>query len=172
MSKIAVIVDDWFEDLEYFKPVGAFSVAGHQIVNIGLKQGKIVEGKNEKKKVDIDRSVDDVKVDDFDALFIPGGYSPDKLRAHKEPVDFVKKFVESNKPVFFICHGAQLLITADVLKNRNITGWKSISKDIKNAGANFIDEEVVEDKNLISSRSPRDLSSFIEKSLEKLEETG
>lgn len=170
MSKIAVLLDDWFEDVEYFKPVGAFSVAGHNIINVGLRTGKIVEGKKEKKKVDIDRSVDEVNVDDFDALFIPGGYSPDKLRAHKEPVEFVKKFVESKKPVFFICHGAQLLITADVLKNRNVTGWKSISKDIQNAGANFIDKEVVEDGNLISSRSPRDLTSFIDKSLKKLKE--
>ena len=170
MSKIVVLVDDWFEDVEYFKPVGAFSVAGHKIVNVGLRKGKVVEGKKEKKKVDIDRSVDDVKVDDFDALFIPGGYSPDKLRAHKKPVEFVKKFVKSKKPVFFICHGAQLLITADVLKNRKVTGWKSISKDIKNAGANFIDDEVVEDENLVSSRSPSDLTAFIDKSLEKLEE--
>lgn len=170
MSKIAVILDDWFEDSEYFKPVGAFSTAGHKVVNVGLKKGKIVKGKKEDKQVDIDRSVDEVSVNDFDALLIPGGYSPDKLRAHKKPVEFVKKFVQSGKPVFAICHAPQILISADVLRDRKITGWKSLIQDIKNAGAEFVDEKVVVDDNLVSSRSPRDLSAFIETSMKKLKE--
>lgn len=101
-------------------------------------------------------------------MLIPGGYSPDKLRSHDEAVRFVKDFMSSGKPVFSICHGPQLLITADVLKGRKVTGWKSIIQDIKNAGAIFIDEEVVEDDNLVSSRSPGDLPAFIYASLEKL----
>lgn len=168
MKKIAVILDDMFEDSEYFEPVGAFSTAGHKITNVGLKKGKIVKGKKEGKQVDIDKSVNDVSVDDFDALLIPGGYSPDKLRSHKEAVDFVKDFVDSGKPVFSICHGPQLLISADVLKGRRITGWNSIIQDIRNAGGDFVNKEVVEDDNLVSSRSPVDLKAFIEKSLEKL----
>lgn len=171
MSKIAVVIDDWFEDSEYFEPVGAFSTAGHKIVNVGLKKGKVVKSKKEKKFVDIDKSLDEVTVNDFDALLIPGGYSPDKLRAHNKPVDFVKKFVESGKPVFSICHAPQLLISADVLKGRTITGWKSIIQDIKNAGADFKNQEVVVDNNIVSSRSPSDLKAFIKTSLEKIKDT-
>ncbi len=106
---------------------------------------------------------------DFDALLIPGGYSPDKLRADEDAVRFVKDFVESGKPVFSICHAPQLLITAQVLKGRKVTGWKSIVQDIKNAGAIFLDQEVVEDGNLISSRSPQDIPAFIRAMLKKLQ---
>ena len=117
----------------------------------------------------IDKAIIEVNPDTFDALLIPGGYSPDKLRAHDEAVQFTRKFMESGKPVFSICHAPQLLITADVLKGRKITGWKSVVQDIKNAGADFIDQEVVEDGNLISSRQPADLPAFIRASLGKLE---
>ena len=157
-----------FEDSEYIEPVSSFTTAGHNLTNIGLKEGKIVKGKKEGTKVTIDTSIKDASVDDFDALLIPGGYSPDKLRSHDEAVKFVKDFMDSGKPVFSICHGPQLLITADVLKGRKVTGWKSIVQDIKNAGAIFINKEVVEDKNLISSRSPSDLPAFINASLKKL----
>jgi len=168
VAKIAVILDDWFEDSEYFEPVGAFSTAGHKIINVGLRKGKIVKSKKQGKQVDIDKSIDDSSINDFDALLIPGGYSPDKLRAHKKPVEFVKKFVESGKPVFSICHAPQLLISAQIIKGRKITGWKSIIQDIKNAGGEFLDEEVVVDDNLVSSRSPQDLSAFIKTSMKKL----
>ena len=131
-------------------------------------EGKTVKGKNGETEVTIDMAIKDASVDDFDALLIPGGYSPDKLRSHDEAVIFVKDFMSTGKPVFSICHGPQLLITADVLKNRKITGWKSIVQDIKNSGAIFIDEEVVVDDNLVSSRSPRDLPAFIRASLKKL----
>jgi protease I len=168
MSKIAVIISDMFEDSEYTEPVKAFKEKGHTIVHVGLKKGETVKGKKEGTDVRIDLSVNDVSVNDFDALLIPGGYSPDKLRAHEEPVRFVRDFVESGKPVFAICHAPQLLITADVLKGRKITGWKSIVQDIKNAGAQFIDQKVVEDGNLVSSRHPGDLPEFIAASLAKL----
>jgi len=168
MSKIAVIITDMFEDSEYEKPAEAFKKAGHELVHVGLKDGETVRGKREGTPVKIDRPVKGVSVDDFDALFIPGGYSPDKLRVDEDAVKFAKKFVESGKPVLAICHAPQLLITAQVLKGRKITGWKSIVQDIKNAGAKFIDQEVVEDRNLISSRSPADLPAFIEASLKKL----
>ena len=168
MKNIAVIIDDLFEDSEYIEPTSAFITAGHKITHVGLKEGKTVKGKNKGTEVTIDVVFKDVSVNDFDALLIPGGYSPDKLRSHDEAVDFVKDFMASGKPVFSICHGPQLLITADVLKGRKVTGWKSIIQDIKNAGAEFVDEQVVEDGNLISSRSPRDLPAFIQTSLKKL----
>lgn len=166
---IAVIIDDFFEDAEYIQPTDAFKKAGYTLVHIGLKKGKIVESKKQRTKVRIDEAVKDVSAGEFDALLIPGGYSPDKLRVDEDAVQFVKDFVESGKPVFSICHAPQLLITAQVLKGRRITGWKSIVQDIKNAGAVFLDQEVVEDGNLISSRSPQDLPVFIKASLQKLQ---
>jgi protease I len=168
MSKIAVIITDLFEDSEYTEPVKAFKEKGHDVVHVGLKQGETVKGKKEGTEVRIDRAIGAVSVEDFDALLIPGGYSPDKLRAHEEPVQFVRDFVNSGKPVFSICHAPQILITADVLKGRKITGWKSIVQDIKNAGARFVDEKVVEDGNLVSSRQPGDLPEFIAASLARL----
>jgi protease I len=170
MSNIAVIIADMFEDSEYTEPVKAFKEKGHTIVHVGLTEGETVKGKKEGTEVRIDRRVGDVSADEFDALLIPGGYSPDKLRAYQEPVVFVRDFVNSGKPVFSICHAPQLLITADVLKGRRITGWKSIVQDIKNAGAQFVDEKVVEDENLVSSRQPGDLPEFIAASLAKLKQ--
>ncbi|MBE3136917.1 MAG: type 1 glutamine amidotransferase [Thermoplasmata archaeon] len=170
-KSIAVIIDDLFEDAEYTEPTAAFKKADYTVVHVGLKKGKIVVGKKRGAKVRIDEAVKDVTVEEFDALLIPGGYSPDKLRVDKDAVRFVKDFVESGKPVFSICHAPQLLITAQVLKGRKITGWKSIIQDIKNAGAVFLDQEVVEDDNLISSRSPQDLPLFIKASLHKLQKS-
>lgn len=168
MSHIAVIIDDMFEDSEYIEPVKAFKNAGHKITHIGMSEGNMVKGKKENTPVVVDKSLKNVSVDDFDALLIPGGYSPDRLRANDIAVKFVKEFMKKEKPVFAICHAPQILITADVIRGRKITGWKSIVQDIKNAGALFFDQEVVEDGNLISSRHPGDLPAFIKASLNKL----
>ena len=168
MSKIAVMITDMFEDSEYTQPAEAFKKAGHELVHIGLKSGATVKGKKQGTPVKIDKTAREVKVDEFDALLIPGGYSPDKLRVDDQVVKFVKEFVESGKPVCSICHAPQLLITAQVLQGRKITGWKSLIQDIKNAGAEFVDQEVVEDGNLISSRSPADLPAFIRACSQKL----
>jgi protease I len=156
-----------FEDSEYEKPAVAFKKANHELVHLGIKKG-IVQGEKAGIKVKVEKAVSDVVADDFDALFIPGGYSPDLLRSHDEAVDFVKQFAATGKPILFICHGAQLLITADLLKGRRVTGWKSIIQDIKNAGAEYLDQEVVEDGNFISSRYPADIPAFIKASLDKL----
>jgi len=171
MSRIAVLIGDMFEDVEYTKPAEAFREAGHDLVHVGLSAGETVHGKKERTPVTIDRAASDVSPDDFDALFIPGGYSPDKLRAHDAPVEFVRRFARSGKPILSICHAPQLLITAQVLEGRKVTGWKSVVQDIKNAGAEYIDREVVIDDNLVSSRQPDDIPAFIEASLAKLKET-
>jgi len=168
MSKIAVLITDMFEDVEYTKPAAAFIKAGHELVHVGLLAGKTVRGKKAGTPVTIDKAVKDVSVNEFDALFIPGGYSPDKLRVDDDAVRFVKAFVESDKLIFSICHAPRLLITAQVLQGRRITGWKSIIQDIKNAGAEYLDQAVVEDGNLISSRYPGDLPAFIKAALAKL----
>lgn len=168
MSRIAVIMDDMFEDVEYTRPAEAFKEKGHQLVHVGLEKGKEVKGKKEGTRVRIDEAVADASPADFDALFIPGGHSPDNLRSHDEAVSFAGRFMESGKPVLAICHAPQLLITARVLKNRKVTGWKSIIQDIMNAGAEFVDKEVVVDGNLVSSRQPSDIPAFVRASLEKL----
>jgi len=169
MSRIAVLITDMFQDVEYERPAAAFRKAGNELTHVGLKAGSVVKGEHG-MMVRIDRSVKDVSIGDFDALFIPGGYSPDKLRANEDAVRFAGEFVESGKPVFAICHAAQLLITAMVLKGRRVTGWKSIIQDIKNAGAEYMDREVVVDRNLVSSRKPEDIPAFVKASLDMLEE--
>ena len=168
MGRIAVIIADDFEDSEYTDPVDAFEKAGHKTVNIGIEAGQTVKGKKKQTPVTIDMAAADASANEFDALLIPGGYSPDKLRAFDAPVAFARDFMASGKPVFVICHGPQLLITADTLRGRKITGYKSITADIKNAGARFTDEEVVVDGNLVSSRHPGDLPAFIRESMKLL----
>jgi len=168
MAKIAVIIDDMFEDVEYTRPAEAYKKKGHQLVHVGLKEGKEVTGKKKGTKVRIDKSVKDADPDQFDALLIPGGYSPDRLRAHEDAVVFTRKFLDSGKPIFSICHGPQLLISADGVRGRKLTGWKSIVQDIKNAGGLYEDKEVVVDGNLISSRQPSDIPAFIKASLDRL----
>jgi protease I len=168
MSKVAVIIGEMFEDVEYTKPAEALKKDGHELVHVGLKSGATVKGKEKATPVKIDKSVAEAKVGDFDALLIPGGYSPDNLRIDDRAVRFVKEFVESGKPVCAICHAAQILITAQVLKGRKATGWPSIAQDIKNAGAEYIDQEVVEDGNLLFSRKPADIPAFIRACSKKL----
>lgn len=168
MSRVAVLITDMFEDSEYARPAAAFAKAGHELVHVGLKAGATVKGVKKGSPVKVQKTAKEVKVADFDALFIPGGYSPDKLRVDEAVVKFAREFVQSGKPVCLICHAPQLLITAQVLKGRKITGWKSIIQDIKNAGAEFLDQEVVEDGNLVSSRSPADLPAFIKACLKRL----
>lgn len=168
MSKIGVLITNMFEDVEYTKPAEAFKKEGHELVHVGLKKGETVKGKKEGTPVTIDKAVKDARVDEFDAIFIPGGYSPDQLRVDEDAVRFTREFVDSGKPVLAICHAAQLLITAKAIKGRKITGYKSIRQDIINSGAQFIDQQVVEDGNIISSRNPDDIPAFINASLKKL----
>ncbi len=168
MARIAVILTDDFEDSEYTEPAKAFREKGHELIHIGIEAGQTVQGKKSQTPVKIDKSVGEAKIADFDALLIPGGYSPDKLRIHEDAVRFAGDFVKSDKPVFAICHAAQLLITAQVVKGRRMTGYKSVKQDIKNAGAEFLDQEVVVDGNLVSSRNPGDIPAFIEESMKKL----
>lgn len=131
-----------------------------------MEKGKTVHGKQEKSEVVIDKNIDGVSPENFDALFIPGGFSPDILRADERFVRFSKAFMDAKKPVFAICHGPQLLITAQTLEGRDVTGYKSIEVDLKNAGGNFHDTEVVVCQNqLVTSRQPEDIPAFIKESL-------
>lgn len=168
-KKIAAVMTDLFEDIEYTKPADAFKEEGHTVVPIEKEAGKTVKGKQGDAKVSIEKGIDDVNSDEFDALFIPGGFSPDQLRADERFVQFAKEFMDQQKPVFAICHGPQLLITAKELENRKATGYQSIKVDMEYAGANFEDKEVVVCQNqLVTSRNPDDIPAFIEESLKLL----
>lgn len=165
--KIACVLGPKFEDSEFKDPYEAFKQTGHEVVIVGLEAGAELEGDKGKVKAKVDKSFKDVKPADFDALFIPGGGSPDKLRAHPEAVTFVKSFMSLNRPVMAICHGPQLLLTADEFKNHRMTAWKTVQGDLKRAGADVVDQEVVVDRNLVTSRQPSDIPAFIRES-EKL----
>jgi protease I len=131
---------------------------------------KEVKGKQGDATVKIDKGIDDVKPEDFDALFIPGGFSPDQLRADDRFVQFAKSFMDDKKPVFAICHGPQLLISAKSLEGRDATGYKSIKVDMEYAGANYEDKEVIVCQNqLVTSRTPTDIPAFNRESLKVLE---
>ena len=168
MAEIGVMIDNMFEDVEYSKPVNAFKKAGHKITNLGIRK-TVVKGKRGKSTAEIDEKIAESDYNKFDAILIPGGCSPDNLRGEPEAVEFIKNFFKTNKPVFAICHAPQLLITAKLIDGKKITGWKSIVQDIKNAGGRYLDQEVVEDGNLISSRQPSDIPAFISACLKKLD---
>ncbi|KYG57451.1 type 1 glutamine amidotransferase domain-containing protein [Planococcus maritimus] len=170
MAKIATLITDMFEDVEYTEPAKAFNEAGHELINIEKEAGKKVTGKQGEAVVTIDKGIDDVNPDEFDALLLPGGFSPDQLRGDDRFVTFTKAFMDSEKPVFAICHGPQLLITAKALEGRKATGFKSIQVDMEYAGATVVDEEVVVCQNqLVTSRQPDDIPAFNRESLKLLE---
>ncbi len=160
MAKIAVLIEDYFEDIEYLEPADALREEGHELIHISTSEGP-VNGK-EGTEVEIDVPIEMASVEDYDALFIPGGFSPDILRADENAVNFVADFMDSRKNVFAICHGPQLLMAADRVGGRVLTAWKTVQKDLMNTDANVLDQEVVEDNNLITSRGPDDISAFIE----------
>ncbi|MFN2747829.1 MULTISPECIES: type 1 glutamine amidotransferase domain-containing protein [Bacillus] len=168
-KKIAVVLTDYFEDSEYTEPAKAFKDAGHQLTVIEKETGKTLKGKQGEAQVETDVSIDEVSPADFDALLIPGGFSPDILRADQRFVSFAKAFMDDKKPVFAICHGPQLLITAKALDGRSATGYTSIQVDLENAGVKFKDEEVVVCQNqLVTSRTPDDIPAFTRESLKLL----
>jgi protease I len=168
-KKIATVITNLFEDVEYTDPVKAFEEAGHEIVTISSEKGDTVIGKQNDAKVPIDYGIDEADPNQYDALFIPGGFSPDQLRADDRFVEFAKHFMDEKKPVLAICHGPQLLITAKALEGRDATGFKSIKVDMEYAGANYKDEEVVVCGNqLVTSRSPDDIPAFNRESLNVL----
>ena len=128
-----------------------------------------MNGDKGKESATTDTSFADVTPDDFDVLFIPGGVSPDRLRAHEAPVRFTKAFFDEEKPILAICHGPQLFITAGTYKDRRLTAWKTVQGDLRLIGADVVDEEVVVDRNLVTSRQPQDLPAFIREGLRLLE---
>lgn len=169
MAKVATIMTDLFEDSEFTSPKKAIVEAGHELDLIGTEKDKILVGKTGETEVKTDYGIDEVKPEDYDALLIPGGFSPDKLRGDERFLEFIRHFSKERKPIFSICHAPQLLVSADVLRGVDATSVPRISVDITNAGGNYIDEAVVFDKSgLVSSRTPNDLPQFNEAIIETL----
>ena len=164
--RIACLMTSDFEDSEFRVPCDRFRAAGHEVVIVGLQSGRTLRGKHGRESTATDKGIDQVHPQDFDALFIPGGYSPDQLRADRRAVDFVRAF--QDRPLFAICHGPQLLITADMVRGRTVTAWQTVQVDLRNAGAKVQDREVVVDDNLVTSRKPDDLDAFVRESLRVL----
>jgi protease I len=168
MARIAMIADDMFEDAELRQPYDRLREAGHEVVLVGLERGKQITGKQGREKLTIERGVQEVRAAEFDALVIPGGYSPDRLRTSLPMVSFTRAFFDQDKLVAAICHAPWMLIEADVAEGRTVTSWPSIRTDLINAGARWVDRALVEDGNLITSRKPDDLPVFGEAILRRL----
>lgn len=172
-KKVAILATDGFEKSELFEPLEALKKEGATVDIISIKEGSI-KSWNEKVWGDpakVDRLVADASEADYNSLVLPGGViNPDTLRTHEEALEFIRSFFKSGKPVAAICHAPWLLISAKVIENRKVTSYKSIKDDVINAGAHWVDEEVVVDEGLVTSRNPNDLPAFINKIIEETKE--
>jgi protease I len=159
-ARVAMLVEQEFEDRELTGPLEALRAAGATVVLVGPSAGAQFTGKRGDATVTSDLAAGDARIADFDAVVIPGGHAPDKMRMRHAMVDLARDAMEAGKPVAAICHGPQVLISANVLRGRTVTCWPSIAIDVKNAGGLYVDKPVVEDGNLITSRKPDDVPAF------------
>ena len=160
MSKIAILVDQMFEDSEFRVPCKQLKAAGHEVEILGLERGKQLAGKHGNEHATIERAVADARAADYDAPVIPGGYSPDHLRMDADAVRFTREMAGAHKLVAAVCHAPWMLIEAELARGRTVTSWPSLKTDLVNAGAQWVDREVVEDGNWVTSRQPGDLPAF------------
>jgi protease I len=172
--RVAILAADGVERVELEQPRDAVQDAGASTTLLSIHDGEI-EARNhdieEAGTFPVDRVVADVSADDFDALILPGGtINPDKLRLDEDAVGFVRTFFESGKPIGVICHGPWMLIEAGVVRGRQMTAWPTVRTDLRNAGAEVLDEAVVTDHGLVSSRNPDDLPAFCSKIIEEFAE--
>ena len=167
-KKIAILVEEGFEDSELIEPLRSMKNAGARVVIVGSGSQETYSGKRGSATVRVDAAADEVKAEDFDAIIVPGGYAADKMRLHQAMVDLVKKAYDLGKVVAAICHGPQLLISAEIVKGRRVTSWPSVAVDLRNAGAEWVDVPVARDGNLITSRKPADLPRFNKSIIETL----
>lgn len=171
--KIAILADNGFEEVELTSPKQALEKAGAEVKIVSPTSGKIKSWKEKEWniEIDVDLHISEANADDFDGLLIPGGViNPDLLRRDEKVINFTKAFFASGKPIASICHGPQLLIETGALTGRELTSFPSIKTDLKNAGARWVDKEVVVDQGLVTSRSPKDLEAFNAKMIEEFAE--
>ena len=173
--KIAILATNGFEQVELTEPRRALKEARAEVVVVSQKSGSI-QGMNHADKGDsitVDTTIADVSADQFDGLVLPGGVAnPDYLRVDKAAVDFVRRFAASGKPIAAICHGPWTLIEADAVRGKKMTSWPSLQTDLRNAGANWVDQPVVRDGKLVTSRKPDDLALFNSTAIEMFAEGG
>lgn len=172
-KKVAILATDGFEKSELFEPLEALKKEGAMVDIISIKEGEIKswDDKNWGESIAVNKLVKDAKEVDYNALVLSGGVAnPDTLRTNENALQFIRSFFKSHKPVAAICHAPWLLISAGVIQNREVTSYKSIKDDILNAGATWMDKEVVVDNGLVTSRNPNDLPAFISKIIEEIRE--
>lgn len=167
-KQIAILVEEGFEDSELVEPLRAMKDADARVVVVGSGSKECYRGKRGRANIKADVTADKVSAEDFDAIIVPGGYAADKMRLHQPMIDLVRKAHDLGRVVAAICHGPQLLISADIVRGRRVTSWPSVAVDLKNAGADWVDEPVVQDGNLITSRKPADLPRFNKAIIEAL----
>ena len=167
-GRIACLLAEGFEDSEFRIPYDRLRQAGYLVEIIGTSAGQKLEGEKKRETAQTDFGIDEVQVEDYQGLLIPGGYSPDKLRADRRFVDFVKAFDRTGRPLAAVCHGPQLLLAAELQRGRTLTAWKTVQSDLRQAGANVVDQEVVVDGNWITSRKPDALEAFSAKFIAEL----
>lgn len=166
-KKVAILVEHHYQDLEVWYPYLRLKEAKIEVFFVGSGTAKSYLGKYG-YPTDVDYHIAEINPKDFDGVVIPGGWAPDFLRRHQPVLNFVRELFKAGKVVACICHGGWVLVSADILNGRTLTGFSAIKDDLKNAGANFIDQEVVIDGNLITSRSPSDLPAFCREILKAL----
>jgi protease I len=170
-KKMAILATDGFEESELFSPKSAIEAAGGSVEVVSLKPGDIQGFRHMEKgrTIHVDRTLDEADEQDYDAILIPGGlFNPDRLRTDKDALKFAASFISHRKPVFAICHGPQVLISAGLVEGRTMTAVKAVQRDLANAGADVKDEPVVVDHGLVTSRTPDDLEAFNRKIVEEI----
>jgi protease I len=169
-KKVAILAADMFERVELEEPRKALEEAGAETEIVSIHDGEIkaFDHFDPASTVKVDKTVEEVSAADYDALLVPGGVgNPDQLRADENAVNFVREFAESKKPMAVICHGPWVLVEAGIARGRTLTSWPSLQTDIRNAGGNWVDEEVVVDEGLVTSRKPDDIPAFNKKMIEE-----
>jgi protease I len=167
-GKIACLLANGFEDSEFKIPCDWLTAAGYSVEIIGFKPGDTLRGDKGRETAIVDLSIDEADVDSYEGMLIPGGHSPDYLRADERFVEFVREFDATGRPLAAVCHGPQLLLSAELQRGRTLTAWATVQGDLRQAGANVVDRDVVVDDNWITSRKPDDLEAFTSKFVEQL----
>ncbi|THE09570.1 type 1 glutamine amidotransferase [Bacillus timonensis] len=168
MANVCFLLANGYEDSEMKNPYDAMNEAGHKTVIVGIEKGAELKGKKGTVSYTSELSISEANADDYDAVIIPGGGAPEALRVNDEVVQFVKQANEQGKVIAGICHGPQVMISADILNGVQATSYIGIRDDLKNAGSTYLDQEVVVDGNIITSRTPKDEPAFIKEILNKL----
>jgi protease I len=167
-KRIAVLAEEGFEDAELMVPLQVMKDAGARVVVVGSGSQTSYRGKKGNAAVTVETTADKVEAEDFDAIIVPGGDAPARMRRYQSMVDLVRKAYDAGKVIAAVCHGSQLLISADVVRGRRLTFWPSVATDLKNAGSTWLNEPVIKDGNLITARKPSDLPKFSKAIIEAL----